>query len=320
MAEARWWPIALSAEIEVDRVRGFSINGEPVAVFRDSSGIVRALEDRCPHRRVPLSLGEVTPAGQLQCGYHGWTFDGVSGKCVVIPSLRPGDRIPPVYGAFAYIAKEQDGLIYVTAAHEPGTPLPLPQSRHPIPGKAFSGRAMVGLNHTDYVRALLDGPDLLLKVAGMRISATMVADPMDEDGWLTTERAAYWRGQSDFDGFVKEYKLVCRLEVRSGTGEAWISFLTSDGTLISRAHLASTRAARGVTSVLWHSFTGRARGARAQILRASAAAGVAPISPLEQIDMARVATLLPGPSEHWIGDESEAGLYGNALNTERAKV
>ena len=319
MAAARWWPVALSGEIESGKVTGFSINDEAVAIFRDGEGIVRALEDRCPHRRVPLSLGEVTPAGQLQCGYHGWTFDGESGKCVDIPSMRPGDHIPPVYGAFAYRASERDGLVHVAAVPPRGDEPPLAQSHHAVPDKVFSGREMIGLGHAEYVRALLDGPDLLLKVTGMRISGTMISDPELVDGWLTTERAAYWRGQSSFDGFVKEYKLIFRLEVRPVTGEAWISFVKPDGTLVSRAHWVPTRAARGVTSLLWRSFASKSGGARARILRATRVLGKAPIAPRKSIDMARVAALLAGPSEQWYTDESETTLYGQVLRTERAK-
>jgi hypothetical protein len=44
-----------------------------------------------------LSLGRVTPDGHIQCGYHGWIFDGSSGRCTAIPNLtseeRPSGRI-----------------------------------------------------------------------------------------------------------------------------------------------------------------------------------------------------------------------------------
>ena len=67
-------------------------------------GLALALEDRCPHRRVPLSLGEVKD-GRLQCGYHGWTFDGASGACTAIPHLTADERVPARYGARACAAR-----------------------------------------------------------------------------------------------------------------------------------------------------------------------------------------------------------------------
>ena len=74
-----WWPLAWSAELTsrpVAVVRGDSA----IVLYRGVGGAALALEDRCPHRRAPLSLGRVTESGMLQCGYHGWTFDGGSGR------------------------------------------------------------------------------------------------------------------------------------------------------------------------------------------------------------------------------------------------
>lgn len=56
-----------------------------IVLFRDASGAVRALLDRCCHRGVRLSLGTVND-GVISCHYHGWRYDG-SGRCVCIPSL-----------------------------------------------------------------------------------------------------------------------------------------------------------------------------------------------------------------------------------------
>lgn len=51
-----------------------TILNTPVVLFRTESGQVAALEDRCPHRFVPLSLGKVV-GENIQCGYHGAQFD-----------------------------------------------------------------------------------------------------------------------------------------------------------------------------------------------------------------------------------------------------
>ena len=44
---------------------------------------------RCPHRAAALSQGVLTPSGNLQCAYHGWSFDA-SGACKNIPQLPSG--------------------------------------------------------------------------------------------------------------------------------------------------------------------------------------------------------------------------------------
>src|SRR5881396_70470 len=50
------------------------VNGVPLVLYRDSAGRAVALEDRCPHKNVALSIGRVQ-GDTLQCRYHGWRFD-----------------------------------------------------------------------------------------------------------------------------------------------------------------------------------------------------------------------------------------------------
>ena len=56
------------------------ICGRPVCFYRLSDGSVNAIEDRCPHRRYPLSLGRLED-DVITCNYHGYKIDG-SGTCV----------------------------------------------------------------------------------------------------------------------------------------------------------------------------------------------------------------------------------------------
>ena len=60
-------------------------------LFRGKSGQVFALEDRCAHRQVPLSLG-VVEGDTLKCGYHGWAYD-CAGNCIDVPYLGR-ERLP----------------------------------------------------------------------------------------------------------------------------------------------------------------------------------------------------------------------------------
>ena len=58
--------------------------------YRQRDGKAVALEDACPHRKLPLSQGQLCDDTVI-CGYHGLTFDG-SGTCVDAPTQR--DNIP----------------------------------------------------------------------------------------------------------------------------------------------------------------------------------------------------------------------------------
>ncbi len=85
-----YWYVAASApEIGRKPFRRIIMN-EPVALYRAEDGTPIALEDRCPHRRLPLSMGRLVENDVLQCHYHGLRFDR-TGACVRVPGQ---DMIP----------------------------------------------------------------------------------------------------------------------------------------------------------------------------------------------------------------------------------
>src|SRR5690554_5303274 len=78
-----WYMAAWADEVEDSGLLARRYLNEPVVLFRDSKGDIKALKDMCPHRFAPLSKGKVTD-GAIACGYHGLTFDA-DGKCVHNP-------------------------------------------------------------------------------------------------------------------------------------------------------------------------------------------------------------------------------------------
>jgi vanillate O-demethylase monooxygenase subunit len=69
---------------------GRMILGQPVVFFRTADGAPVALEDRCVHRHLPLSMGN-TVGDHLQCHYHGLRYDR-AGRCVKVPGQN---AVPP---------------------------------------------------------------------------------------------------------------------------------------------------------------------------------------------------------------------------------
>jgi vanillate O-demethylase monooxygenase subunit len=67
---------------EVPQGANFSrrIFGKPLVIFRKADGQARVLDGVCPHRFAPLARGRLI-GDEIQCGYHGITFDG-AGACV----------------------------------------------------------------------------------------------------------------------------------------------------------------------------------------------------------------------------------------------
>ena len=87
---------------------GRVILGEPVVLFRTEDGTPIALEDRCPHRAAPLSLG-CRRGDAIECGYHGFTFDA-DGTCIRVPSMRV---VPSAIRVAAYPVIESFPFVWV---------------------------------------------------------------------------------------------------------------------------------------------------------------------------------------------------------------
>lgn len=124
------WYVACWSSDLADAPRAETILGEKVVLWRGADGAVRAAEDLCPHRFLPLSLGRVA-GDDIQCGYHGLTFDG-AGACVgapTQPALPAGCRI------HTYPVHENMGLVWIwpgdPALADPADVYDLPQYHQP---------------------------------------------------------------------------------------------------------------------------------------------------------------------------------------------
>ena len=106
-----WYIAATSAALRDTPLRT-TMYGIPIVLFRNTTGEVGALLDRCPHRNAPLSLG-LKKENVLECSYHGWQFD-TRGKCVHIPGLA-GDGKGDRRCVESFQVCEVDGFIWVYA-------------------------------------------------------------------------------------------------------------------------------------------------------------------------------------------------------------
>jgi len=145
-ASARYWhPVARSSDVGAAPVRATLLevplvlwrrpaaaspagSGEPGAAgasAEQGGGTVAALVDRCPHRGVPLSGGEIDTDGRLRCPYHAWAFDG-AGRCVDIPQ-QPGQGIPDIIAAQKVRVAEGAGLVWACLVDEAEEARPRPR-------------------------------------------------------------------------------------------------------------------------------------------------------------------------------------------------
>ena len=101
--------------------------GYRMVFWRSAGGALHALEDRCPHRGVPLSCGHASD-DRMVCGYHGVEVDG-NGVTVCVPGA-PGGKLEGTKATKAFPVQERNGLIfaYVGDALHPEPPqLELPE-------------------------------------------------------------------------------------------------------------------------------------------------------------------------------------------------
>jgi len=121
-----WYVACLPHEIS-DKPLGRTICGERIVFYRGEGGRVVALEDFCPHRGAPLSLGQVL-GDRLSCPYHGVEVrcDGVTTR---VPG-SPGCKLEGTRATAHFHVKEAAGAVFLYNSSGPvdePPPLVLPE-------------------------------------------------------------------------------------------------------------------------------------------------------------------------------------------------
>ena len=102
-----WYVVGWSRDFGNDLVPRTVVDRD-IVLYRQSDGRIVALEDRCPHRLLPLSKGSRV-GDTIQCGYHGMTFDG-AGRCVRVPGQ---DNLPNSAYVETFPVEERHGIVWV---------------------------------------------------------------------------------------------------------------------------------------------------------------------------------------------------------------
>jgi phenylpropionate dioxygenase-like ring-hydroxylating dioxygenase large terminal subunit len=90
---------------------------QEIVLYRQSSGQVVALDNRCAHRGTALSGGWIEGTC-IRCPYHGWQYDH-EGVCTEIPANQPGKAITQRAKLRTYPVQEQYGLIWLYLGDRP---------------------------------------------------------------------------------------------------------------------------------------------------------------------------------------------------------
>ncbi len=185
-----WHPVALAEEVTREPRRVVLLD-RPIVLFRDDAGVV-AFRDLCVHRGTALSLGRITPEGNLECPYHGWQYDR-TGACVRIPARPPDAPIPGTARALAYHVQERYGAVWVCLAEEPAFPIPpFPEDEYEDAGwhtffafqehwDTSAGRVLENFCDWSHVPFVHDG--VLGSTELPEVSPTPVSEEEDESGF-----------------------------------------------------------------------------------------------------------------------------------------
>jgi phenylpropionate dioxygenase-like ring-hydroxylating dioxygenase large terminal subunit len=102
-----WWVAARSEEVGRSMLARWLLD-TPVLLFRTLAGNAVAIENRCPHRATPLSLGRLE-GDEVICGYHGFQYDS-GGRCTKIPSQS---HVPPSFGVRSFPVIERPPFVWI---------------------------------------------------------------------------------------------------------------------------------------------------------------------------------------------------------------
>ena len=109
-----WYVVARSSEVKTQPL-AVTLWNQSIVIYRDNTGKIHALEDRCPHRQVKLSHGKIKD-NLIECAYHGWRFNTL-GECAEVDYLAENQKLPNCK-IRPFPVKEQDGFIWLFPGDE----------------------------------------------------------------------------------------------------------------------------------------------------------------------------------------------------------
>ena len=116
-----WVPFMPSAQLDDDPVQPVRLLGEDLTCYKDKSGNIGLIGQRCLHRSVDMRWG-IPDENGIRCPYHGWLYDA-NGVCTDAPMEARRDQFNRL-SLPAYPVKEMGGLLFTYMGPEPAPLLP----------------------------------------------------------------------------------------------------------------------------------------------------------------------------------------------------
>jgi nitrite reductase/ring-hydroxylating ferredoxin subunit len=116
-----WFIVAEAPDVEPGATRPLTAFGRELVLFRTQAGEPRVVDAYCAHLGANLAVGGKVDGDGLRCPFHGWCYDGVSGRCVDIPYAE-SEHIPSKAAVRAFPTLERNGMIWAWHHLEGGEP------------------------------------------------------------------------------------------------------------------------------------------------------------------------------------------------------
>lgn len=111
MIKNQWYAVLDSKQLKHNKILGVTRLGEKLVFWKDETGEINCIFDKCCHRGASLSKGKIVD-NHIECPFHGFQYDS-SGKVNLIPANGKDSKIADNYKVNSYLAKQAYGLIWV---------------------------------------------------------------------------------------------------------------------------------------------------------------------------------------------------------------
>lgn len=105
-----WYAVRRADALPKGQVVEVNFWGRSLALYRGDDGALRAIENRCAHRQLKLSVGHVKGCNVV-CPYHGWEYSG-DGRLAAVPHDLFGKSLPNLR-LRDYPVRERYGLVWI---------------------------------------------------------------------------------------------------------------------------------------------------------------------------------------------------------------
>ncbi len=208
-----WHVVARSTDVRPDQLLKTYLLGEQILLWRCDQKL-SVWRDRCPHRGVPLSSGQIENGCAVVCPYHGFVFNG-DGECTRVPANPRMTSFPRNSKVHSYAVQERYGYIWV-ALGEPRHDIPVfleweqPSFTHFNCGPYFINASPLRIveNFTDFAHLPHIHCDLLGSSKFPEISDYPVV--VDETG-ITASNVRLHQPNPDGTGAAKDVSYLCQI-------------------------------------------------------------------------------------------------------------